>query len=349
MRRFLHRSVAVALCLASLSVPAGCSATGTAARGQAAKANDLPLSSRRHFDRTGEAVEIRLFTYEEWKDDCRYKDLGVELPKKPAPISTNNNFALGAAGVAAALVGVVVDAVKVELEKEAAKHVQQYTDILYADDFWAEPGVPRYAGFELIRTTSAFSDDRPASRIIFMFDPSDHDRRLMLIRPVYLKVNSAAAKVSAGLDKHRRFTIQVNALMETVVLNEKLLLQTTTADASFAVRAYSLDASNALRASFDPEKNKWSGPLAQHVAGYFVAPLINFGRGPSPGWYSQTEGGAFKLSIAVTETDDSRARETILKFSEFVGSQKETLQQAASGLVSGSPSGGPTPPGPGGT
>jgi hypothetical protein len=44
-------------------------------------------------------------------------------------------------------------------------------------------------------------------------------------------------------------------------------------------------------------------------------------------------GGAFGLTVAVTETDESKAKETLLQIADFVGAQKSAAVDAAKGLL----------------
>ncbi len=317
----------------------------------ARSASNSSPSSKRHYDRNGEVVVLRLIPYSE--RESLEERLKISIPPQPDAIPVNDRSLFGAGELAAELVGLAVDAIKTELEKEAKRHVQQYTRTLYADGYWQDAGVPRYLGFELIRTTDAFPAENPASRLVCLFNHSQYDRRLVLLRPVYFKLNSAAAKVSPSGRKGRRLTVEFNAVMNTAIINKDgVLTPRQLADVNLKIPGYSLEDSKALTANFSTttdadgvETSTWTGELAGWIAGYFLAPPIQFGGGAS-GWFTLNQGGLIKLEVAVTETDDSRARTNILEFAEFVGSQKERLQAAAREAATASSG---TPGGPGGS
>jgi hypothetical protein len=354
-------------------------------------------SSNRSYVREGENVFVRLVTWEEWNDPKIYArptysveknvSVKVELPpelKVLGVAEADEALRFGGVGeVAAALVGAAIDFVKVQLEKEAAKHTQQYKQFTYADDFWKGPGLAKYAAFELIRYADGFNTpEKPAFRMVCAIVPSRYDRRIVLLRPVYLKVNAAAAKVSPGWSGDRRFTIEAKTVVQGAGVDDKGgFEQKDLADATLSIPGYNLDESPALYATFKKNEGNstgdgvWEGPLKDSVAGYFRAPLPpvtketqkaladavqnlreaeanlaseiaengkdsnqvkaatkavakmkdnveKLGNSDSA-WYTTHRGGAFRLSVVVTETDDSRARTTLLEFAEFVGQQRE--------------------------
>lgn len=368
----------VTLTLVMIAVCAGGCAGGAAGR-----------SERNSYVREGETVAIRLITWEEWDDpaaNVRPTYLGdagervaIELPPQLGLLQPEVALeAFRVREVAAAIVGAVVDFVKVRLEKEAAKHTQQFRQFTYADDFWKGPGLANYAAFELVRNAKGYDTaENPAFRMVCAIVPSRYDRRIVLLRPVYLKVNAAAAKVSPGWSGDRRLTIEVQTVIQGAGLDDKGgFEQRDLADATLRVPGYNLNQSPALYATFHQTNpagdGAWKGPLEHSVAGYFRAPmppitkesqsamvlavqnlsearmrlaqtnptdeeatkaasnqvkesrerLERIGASDSP-WYSAHRGGAFRLYIAVTETDDSRARTTILEFAEFVGKQRD--------------------------
>lgn len=348
--------------------------------------------------REGETVSLRLITWEQWKDPSLYmrptylnenkQRVSVELPPELVPLGsavakdTLRNFGLGE--LAGAIVGAAVDFVKVQIEKEAAKHTQQFKQFTYADDFWKGPGMANYAAFEVIRYADGYdTPERPAFRMVCAIVPSRYDRRIVLLRPVYLKVNAAAAKVSPGWSGRRRFSIEAQTIVQGASIDDKGgFEQKDLADATLSVPGYDLGESAELYSTFVDKA--WRGPLSDSVAGYFRAPmppvtketqramadaiqrvreeelklagldpndqaavnnaksalatemrkLEKVGADDSP-WYTSHRGGAFRLYVAVTETDDSRAKKTLLEFAEFVGSQRENAVNLVKEQVEG--------------
>jgi hypothetical protein len=313
--------------LVLVGVVAGCSMQPRTLA--AASDKTLPRSSTRHYDRDGETVTLRLIPMDEWEA------LGVG--KLPAPVDKDRFFG-EAASLAGAAVGAVVDIVQAELKKEAARHTQQYSAFLYADDFWDKKS-PRYGGFEIRRETTAYGhvpadaegdacEARPAFRLVCAFVPSRHEPRLFLIRPVFLQVNSAKAKVSPSGRAGRVLTIEARTLIEAMAIDDKgNFFQREVADALLKVPGYSLETSRQLTSTYSEDDGKWTGPLASQVAGYFMAPIASGDGGQS--------GGAFRLALVVTETDDSRAQKTLLQFSDFVGEQRERVVEVVKGAIDG--------------
>lgn len=342
----------------------GCSGNAGYTRAALGSGSGLAPAAMRQFDRRGEQVTLRLLQYDDLRPctcatgtpvdgDSAVEEVGatqertacgcykikcdeettVVIPGKPGELPERAVRMVGVETILlTAAVGFAVDAIKTELEKEAARHIQQYKDRLYADDFWEAPGIPRYAGFELIRSTRSYdgNGNRPhAFKMICVFVPADHDRRIFLIRPVYLRLTSAAAKVSRdGSD--RTLTISTNILMDAAFINTKdQFVQESVANTTFEVKGYSLHESKRKTASYDPATDQWGGSLKHQVAGYFRAPpLVASEKAITEGWADDEQGGAFRLLVAITETDDSRMRNTLIKFAEIVGENRDKVIEA---------------------
>ena len=331
-----------------------------------AHSDDFGNSSERHYVREGHRVTLNLITYQEWEKSYK-NQLGITLPNRPDPVTIDKLEAVPAdrAAIAGAVVGavagIVIDLVEKELKREAAKHEQQFKALTYADDFWEGFDQPKYVAIEIIREAGDYTSakDQPAFRMIFYLDPSDHDSRMFLLRPVYLRVIASGARVSA-LGGDRCQTITVNTIMEAAEFNDKgAFSQTIIANNELQFVGYNLNESNELTSTYDRVDNAWTGELTPYVAGYFRAPrakgnpdaladieLIN-SRIQSlrdddqnqhqeaienleterstvfKNWVSANKGGAFKLFVLVTESDDSRTKQTLLDIAEFVGSNKD--------------------------
>jgi len=303
-------------------------------------AESLSPAKMRNFDRNGEQVELKLIRWDDLDPDDTYAVDGESIRFRPIreaeAVPSTQRSLFGAGELAGVLAGLAIDTVREQLEKEAARHTQQFRSRLYDDEFWQSPGKPRYAGFELIRWTTAFpkpddesTETRPpaAFRLVCAFEPAEHDRRMMMIRPVYLRVASAAAKTSNFLGSGHKIEVDTNIIMHAAYFSRKEgFIQRSVADASFKVTGYDLVSSPCLTATWDEDEESWRGPLASRYAGYFLAP-------PLPEveteFTSNEQGGVFQLFVAVTEKDESRVQKDLLRFSEFVGENKANVVEFA--------------------
>lgn len=374
-------SMAFLVCLFVLG--GGCQALQSASKGGAGNNDD---------DIKGEKVEVNLITYRQWEDLPEYNGLEIELPPRPGPIADRADVdILGVLdGAAGAVIGAAIDFIQARIKKEAAKHERQFHGTTYADDFWESGGKPKYAAFEVIRTTDLHGESDPAYRLICAFHYSEYDPRLCLIKPVYLKIKAAKAKVSRQKGGKRRISSKVNIFLTGAWVTEKVVLvQQDLANASFTQSSYDLAKTETLKATFASGKwegNPTEGPAARFAKqnyGYFRAPpqssdRLKFGTANIKQAESDLEtakkglkeatdkyddlpdvpkaakneardakekaetkrdgaliwrdtllkalgGGAFQLSVLVTETDKSKTQEMLIKIADYVGSQKKAI------------------------
>ncbi|MDF1810343.1 MAG: hypothetical protein P1U42_11680 [Phycisphaerales bacterium] len=273
--------------------------------------NPLPSASRRNFIRADEQVVLRMLTR-----DQMAKKYGITLPNANESLKS----LVAGADFLSFGVGLVVDFIQAQLSREAAKHTQQFKMFTYADDFWVD-GIPKYAGFEMVRYAKGFdgkNDTNPAFQYACYFEPSEHDPRIFLMRAVYLKVDASKAKVSTSGGK-RNLTVQINTVMEAAEFNSKnVFSKVVIANDVFTFPGYNLDTSNELKSFWNG--SEWKGDLSNHIAGYFRAPH----------WNSKQYGGAFKLFVQVTETDESRVQDVLNKVEGFIGSNKDKIVEVVS-------------------
>lgn len=379
-------SMAFLVCLFVLG--SGCQAPQFASKASAGNNDDIK----------GEKVEVNLITYCQWKDSPRYNGLEITLPDQPDLIAERADVDSFRRldSVAGAVIGAAIDFIQARIKKEAAKHERQFHGTTYADDFWLSGGQPKYAAFEVIRTTDAHGESDPAYRLICAFYYSEHDPRLCLIKPVHLRVKAAKAKVSSQGGK-RRISSKVNIFLTGAWVTDKVVLvQQDLANAAFTQSSYDLARTEPLKATF--ASGKWageppSGPadrFAKQTYGYFRAPPLspdrlqfatsNLNRAKSEFQQAEKElkeatkqyeetpdaddelkaaaktakddaetardcariwrdallerrnealaGGAFQLSVLVTETDKSKTQEMLIKIADYVGSQKKVIIEA---------------------
>lgn len=344
------RVAAFALMVSGLTALLGCSS--------ADRQDPKPASSERQFVRddviAAERVSITLLKYGDPKDNDLLSKLEIKLPAQPMPLQPQGSSsgqtgrvfaALGAAG-AAALIGAVVDGVQAAIKAEAEKHERQYRQTTYATDFWLPGLQPKYSGFVIERFAHGFGET-PASRIVIAFEYSEFDPRLVLLKPVYFDLRAVRAKVSRGAAGMRNASVKVNALIVGTHVDKKAtLIQENLADATFSLSAINLDDCPTLRASWDKDKKMWAGELKDYAAGYFFSPRPSQDRlGAVLEMAASAErdeeirrlmaGGAFGVTAIVTETDDSRAKKTLIEIADFVGAQKGLFTDAAQKAIEG--------------
>lgn len=275
-----------------------------------------------HDDIRGERVTINLIPYKgedgfESPFDCFLKEQRIELPKRGSSGSSFVTEQVDKAidSVAGAVIGAIVEYVQVKLKEEAAKHERQFGATVYAGDFWEADRVPKYAGFEVIRTTDSHALENPAYRLICAFEYSKSDPRICLIRPVYLRVDAAKAKVTA-INGKRRISTKSDILMTGAWIDDQNgFRQQDLANASFTYSAYDVAKPATLKSTWT-ENGGWTGELATSVYGYFRTPPLSKGT---------TEGGAFRLSVFVTERDESKTAKTLVRIADYIGAQKQVI------------------------
>lgn len=326
-----------------------------------------------HDDTRGERVLVNLITPAEW--NSRYKDglidsKSIVLPDPPVLqlVSSDDEFrALDS--IAGAVIGTAVDFIQGQIKKEAAKHERQFHGMTYATDFWVD-ATPKYVAFEVVRFTDQYPEapapddenqqppEDAAYRLICAFQYSEYDPRICTIKPVYLKVNSAKAKVTKQGAKYRIESKADVFLSGSWISSKDAFVTQDLAEAGFKQGSYDLEKSQAMYATWDSSNSTWSGKGGLHklTYGYFRTPPISGDRwkaaeieyrstlreiGASTSadsnrrryqakddLISAYSGGAFKLSVVVTETDKSRAKETLIKIADYIGEQKESIIKA---------------------
>lgn len=317
------------------------------------KTAPLPAVTSRHFVRDAESVRLQLVKFTDKDAIAKYhlpsSPIAFELSRDEIrPTEADKRF-LGIGEAVGALAGIVVDAIKAEVAKEAARHEQQFKQSTYADDFWsmsvteevvpvtpANAGsgtpatpvtkkfrvvklTPNYAGYVLTREATNFTskNERPAFALAMAFVPASHDGRIVLLKPTYLQNFASAARVSPTFSGKRTVNLTINTIVQNATFDKDgRFLLTTGGEPTLTYPGYDLVQPKLLSQE----------ELKDYAAGYFQAPLptgvIKVG--------STVNCGVFKLFVAVTEKDGSGAQDVLLKVSEFVGSQKDAIVKEVS-------------------
>lgn len=295
-----------------------------------------------HSDLEGERMNIRLFANDRPGELRGYADTTdwteaqageyTQRVEQVFPIPTAP-AAVGPlmAAVAPFAVGFIVDAIQGHFEREALKYERQFTATVYDDAFWKEAGgseSPRYAAFELRRETDRASGKAPAFRLLCAFDPSESDDRLFLIKPLCLEINSAKAKMGG-----RKLTTTVNIAIDGTWLDDKLnerhgrIAETTWTFGGYDVKKN------------EPEFFLDEDHQSATVAGWFRGVPLSYREAPDSDNDGKPDGpstrikngGAFKLTILVTERDESRAKQVFERIAKFIGDKKGDIVSGVTG------------------
>lgn len=179
---------------------------------------------------------------------------------------------------------------------------------------------PRYAAFEIVRTAekaNTRSDgESPAFRLVVAIVPSKSDQRLFLLRPLYLEVDSAKAKV-ASVDEPK-ITIEMDIEIKGSYVNAKKQFVTSNlASNKWTFSGFKMKGDHFICSEFEDANSP-------HIAGWFFAPPISADKTPV-GEVDDLAGGAFSIAVNITERDESKAPEYIQRAANLVGENKEKI------------------------
>ena len=210
------------------------------------------------------------------------------------------------------LVGVAVDVVKAHLEKVASEYEAQFQGTAYAEKFWRDDsGNLEYSGFKVRRYTDRYpkAGGRPAFEFEAKFVPSTNDGRFILVQPVSVQTRSARARVHRGAKGS--FETQITMQVDASWFDDKDKPQSgTLMSANWKLSGQKLSETPTTLANNE-----------QNRIGWFVMPTSKDAVGV-PG---KPGGTPFKITVMVTEKDESKAKETIERIATFVGDQKDKI------------------------
>lgn len=296
------------------------------------------FKNKNSYDIKGQAVEVNMLTQAELigyaKTHSEHKDVQEAWENRLKhdfpdlfPKSSTEVAPLIAAPI---LLGFVVDAVKSELEREATLYEAQFGETIHETGFWSgvsgNIGVPRWLGFEIVRTTAGDKGNSKsaASRIVFAMIPANRfnrnqdlpsDERLFVIKPMWLEVNRSRAKVSQFGPGTLGLTVNVR-MNATWIDKAQSVHQDTIADAKFDFSGVDLAAHTIY---IDELKDK--------IAGWFGGVPVSV----DPVSGALKGNGTFQLAISVTESDESQVREVIERAAKYLGDNKDKIVQTLGG------------------
>ncbi|TPQ26930.1 hypothetical protein C2U68_09580 [Methylomonas koyamae] len=286
------------------------------------------------------------------------KDIGKCIPIPKAGAAAAAIPAL--APLATAAIGLATDFLKQKMEEEKGLYTAQYTAKLVDDKFWTVnpprfppkeycklddgtagerqiteyPLSPNYIGFKAERTIS--NTATPAAKFYYGFNLSG-DGRFMQIRPLYLNIAYAKAKVLSN--EWFTWLPPVPLIMKLFkVPDESVDVELAVSmEAYWIEKGKSFDGPKTIAAfktsadgySMNNAKGKDStailGPNELNIdPGWLFAPPIS---GELTNYSYNAKAGNFKLTLSVTERDTSEA-------TKFIGKSEEWLSKGSEQLTS---------------
>lgn len=232
--------------------------------------------------------------------------------------------ALAAAAVPV-LAGFAVDLIQSRLDAEALKYEAQYGSSVVQSGYWEKverrtegglKGAPKYVGFEILRKTEPNADyDGIAARFVYLFIPAD-DTRLFLIHPFYSRVEHTKAKLSRGGG---------SATVVSDIAISSVWIDSTGRTVTDTVAVAKFERGGVVphepgQFKLDPETQS---------AGWFAGVPVSR-RKNDQGNEEAVGTGVFRLTVSVTERDETKVRANIERISRFVGNNKERVVEYVS-------------------
>lgn len=296
------------------------------------------MAATNSYDLAGEEVEIRMLTRDDFGDDGDVYPRNVGWKHDdPRIVAFTRCFAAAMqlsgpaaqgrattesfAGIATGLLGVTIELIAGELQKDAERYEMQYRGITYNDSFWEGEDTPKYLGFELTRWTSSFTrdDKEPATRFVCLMTPSKSGGgQIFVLRPVYLEVRGTKVKLPCLGDDEFTTTLDiqlVGAVVGDGKLNEQILMTT-----KWKFGGLDLDDVGTLDGFHTFVTGPEDNPRYDEAftAGWFIGVPLSEG----------IAGGPFKLAIAATETADTKAPKYLEQSATYLRGNKDRITKA---------------------
>lgn len=291
------------------------------------------------FDSSKESVSIRMLTFDDLQnyqvrepapqgkgkpreadvkplfaqklDMLRATPGGRNFPAKPDDRAFAPLIAL-----APVVAGAAIDLISQGLEQEATRYEAQFGGSTVQSGFWKTPpdgtsGVPNYWGFEVTRRTEPNGDyDGVAATFVYLFIPSpDAGEPLFLIHPFFSRVVHTKAKLAPGAGSA---TVISDMSMSSVWVDKsRHAVSDTVAVARFE------------RGGVVPgEPGEFNIDPSTQAAGWFVGVPVSVDKNGQP-----TGRGVFRLTVNVTERDETKAKANIERVGRFLNDNKDKAVQ----------------------
>lgn len=307
MTRKIASAATLAL-LAGLATASGCATTYDASVDSPQAAQEVTEDER---------VEVRVLLASELANYAKDK-LWTAEEKADYNARITQEFGgqkMGVELLAGLAIDFLFDAAKSAVAAEAAKHERQWGGIVYAEGYWKRDSktsqlTQNIAGFEVVRYARDFNDPKKlvAARMVFGFKANAADPRLFTIHPLAVEVNGTKAKVSAS-----KVNLKIDiGIQATWIDRAQTAHVAKVSQTSYEVSGYPLNTTPVLIKE-----------LKEQVAGWYAG--IPVSQAPDGTLIGD---GVFSITVNVTETDPSKAKETIEKFGRLIESGRDPAKEA---------------------
>ncbi|MEO1583720.1 MAG: hypothetical protein AAFR96_04005 [Planctomycetota bacterium] len=319
-----------------------------------------------HNDTDGERTEVRMLKYADGANSLRFninpkETINLQLPDSGAAAEVFDFGMAEASALASTLLKFGLDQAQRAIEKAADAHERSFTGLAYDTDFWdVYPTQPRYAGFEIKRFTERMGDV-PAFHLVCAFEYGKGDGSTFLVKPVYFVTRTAKACVSRTSGK-RRLDSKIDLKLTGAYVDAQGILQTpelATVSGTFEnyvlnpdreygneficqgegsgwvpVKRRSSGADSGALVKIDADDLQlWHAAFAERYIGFFSAPPVSVVKDNNGDAYPSQQGGTFKLTVVVTETDRSEVPDQLVKLSNAIGENEDDIQSAVLGAL----------------
>ena len=182
---------------------------------------------------------------------------------------------------------------------------------------------PRIETVELLRYMDRMPfGGEPAYRFVCAIAPAPHDPRFFLLRPLLFQTRSAKTKVSIAGEI---ITSKIDLTVSGLWIDQKQgVHQETIAQTSWKISGYDIKTMRPRYFyEYETHGDAASAQVANHTAGWFVGIPLSCKHMPDQAPTLAARGEPFKLTVLVTERDESKAASYIERTSELLGENRQ--------------------------
>ena len=283
--------------------------------------------------RKGEKVQIKLIDLQSVSKVPDFEDQYEKAFGFKPGDAANSKFAIAAAPIVAAAAGFVMDYVSKQLAEEAKQYEAQFGDTLYDDKFWETESQQSYYGLEITRSVEG---EPAAYRLVCGIAPTS-DKQLLVMKPLIFQTKKAKAKVVGNgpasylaIYPHifKKPGKEINSSVDFTITGyfrdtDQKMKTVPMGAFSFKFPGYDISTAPILKWGVAAGE-KGVGEISHQSSGVFDTAPFSYGldeKGkPVPA--VKKPFGVFSVTVSVTETDTSNAKENIEKIGKLVSEQK---------------------------
>jgi hypothetical protein len=244
------------------------------------------------------------------------------------------------ATLASAAVGIVVDQIAKELEKEAKQYEAQFVGDKTITDFWSEVTtnggtIPKYCGLRVTRGFEKKGKTEQRFEFVCGWEYVE-SAGLWIARPLQFQTSKAKAKVISGKWYHQllvapwllrypgtKINSEIELEMKGYYREGELMKEVPMGVLKFKVEDYDLNTTKVLSVT--------STNLEPNEVGPFNSAPVPIKRDKTPNVGPNR--GMFTVTARVTESDVSNVAKSIEKAGKFVADQKKDLREKVEGAI----------------